>query len=60
MQKKLEAKLFKGQSVTVAQIANIGFADPYDPIRRMRNRGHQIQRTMKQTRSGSVSTYSLA
>jgi hypothetical protein len=59
MQAKFESKMLNGAVLTVAQLQKMGFANPADAAYKMRQKGIPVQRTVKTTRSGEVSQYSV-
>jgi hypothetical protein len=59
MQTKFESKMLAGATLTVAQLQKMGFANPADAAYKARNKGLSVQRSVKTTRAGEVSQYSL-
>jgi hypothetical protein len=59
MQSKFESKMLSGATLTVSQLQNMGFANPADAAYKARQKGISVQRSVKTTRSGEVSQYSV-
>lgn len=59
MQTKFETRMWVGQTLTVPQLKQMGFANPYDAAYSARRNGFNVQRFMKNTRKGPVSVYCL-
>jgi hypothetical protein len=59
MQTKFETRVSAGQTLTIPQLKQMGFANPYDAAYSARQNGFNVQRFMKNTRKGPVSVYSL-
>jgi hypothetical protein len=59
MQSKFENRMSVGQTLTIPQLKQMGFSNPYDAAYAARQKGISIQRFIKDTRKGPVSVYSL-
>lgn len=59
MQHKFEAKMLRGESITVAQLTKMGYANPSDAAYKARQKGIDVQRFIITNKTGVVSCYSL-
>jgi hypothetical protein len=59
MQTKFETRVSAGQTLTIPQLKQMGFCNPYDAAYAARQKGISVQRFIKTTRKGPVSVYSL-
>ena len=60
MQEKFEKAMVSGKILTRGKLEAMGFANVYDPIYKARLKGFNVIRSIKSTRAGDVTQYSLS
>jgi hypothetical protein len=59
MQAWFENRMTYGHTLTISQLKQMGFSNPYDAAYAARQKGISVKRFIKDTQDGPVSVYSL-